>query len=727
MKFKKIILFLLVTHAGSLLHAQNRFTAVVKDAGSGEPLYGATAVVEGFQAGSISDENGVLTIESIPNGNQTIHFSFLGYEPQEHAYVFPLATADTVVIRMEVAAGEELEEVMVTTTRSTRTIQHLPTRVEFIGAEELEEKANMKPGDIRMLLSESTGIQTQQTSPTSANASIRIQGLDGRYTQLLKDGLPLYSGAASGLGLLQIPPLDLKQVEIVKGSSSTLYGGGAIAGLVNLISKTPGVRPELSFLLNGTSAGGLDVSGFYSRKYRRTGLTLFAARNSNAAYDPSGNRMSAIPKFERYTVNPRFFVYLSGKTSLDAGLNTTFEDRLGGDMEYIRGKGSDRSGYFERNRTERVSAHFSLSHAFPGASKLNLRSSYSHFHRLVAVPGYVFDGTQGAAFGEVNCSFGAENMEWVTGANLWIDRFSEKQNPLFPVRDYRQATTGLFVQNLARATDWFSLETGLRGDYVADYGFALLPRLSGLFRIGSKWTSRIGGGLGYKTPTIFTEESERLHFRNVQAVSSERNRLERSYGLHADVNYRTLIREQVMFSINHLFFYTRLRHPLLLIPQADDSYQFRNIDGHTDTRGIETNAKIGYSDFTLFLGYTLTDATVNNAAGDRYQNPLTPRHRLNAILMFEVEDKWKAGLEAYYNSRQSLSDGTEGEACWVFGAMAERIWEHFSVYANFENFTDTRQTRFGSIYSGSIASPVFKDIYAPLDGFVVNMGLKLKF
>ncbi|MDR1337081.1 MAG: TonB-dependent receptor [Tannerella sp.] len=721
---KRYILFLLVMQTCGLMQAQNRFTAIVKDAGSREALYGASAVVEGISAGSISDENGVVTIEHIPDGSHTIRFSFLGYEPQEHTCVFPQATADTVIIRME-AAGEELEEVTVTVTRSTRTIGNLPTRVEYIGTEELEEKANMKPGDIRMLLSESTGIQTQQTSPTSANASIRIQGLDGRYTQLLKDGLPLYSGAASGLGLLQIPPLDLKQVEIVKGSSSTLYGGGAIAGLVNLISRTPGARPELSFLLNGTSAGGLDISGFYSQKYRRTGLTLFAARNSNAAYDPAGNQMSAIPKFERYTVNPRFFVYFSEKTTLDAGLNATFENRLGGDMEYIRGKGSDRHSYFEQNRTERASAHFSLSHALPGTSKLNFRSSYNCFHRLMTVPGYVFDGTQGASFSEVNASFGAENMEWVTGANLWTDRFSEKQNPLIPVRDYRQLTAGVFVQNLAQLTDRFSLETGLRGDYVADYGFAFLPRISGLFRISPKWTSRVGGGLGYKTPTIFTEESERVHYRSVLPVSSDQHQLERSYGLHADANFRTQLWEQVTVSVNQLFFYTRLRRPLLLIPQ-DGFFQFRNIDGHTDTRGAETNVKAGYGDFTLFLGYTLTDAAVNDA-GVRYQNPLTPKHRLNTVLMYENEDRWKAGLEAYFNSRQSLSDGTPGEACWVFGAMAERIWKHFSIYINFENFTDTRQTRFGNIYSGSITAPVFKDIYAPLDGFVVNMGLKLKF
>jgi outer membrane receptor for ferrienterochelin and colicins len=127
---------------------------------------------------------------------------------------------------------------VVSATRSSRTIANIPTRVEVISGEELDEKSNMKPGDIRMVLAESTGIQTQQTSATSGNSSIRIQGLDGKYTQIIRDGFPLYSGFSGGLGLLQVAPLDLKQVEVIKGSSSTLYGGGAIAGLVNLVSKT---------------------------------------------------------------------------------------------------------------------------------------------------------------------------------------------------------------------------------------------------------------------------------------------------------------------------------------------------------------------------------------------------------------------------------------------------------------------------------------------------------
>jgi iron complex outermembrane receptor protein len=93
--------------------------------------------------------------------------------------------------------------------------------------------------------------------------------------------------------------------------------------------------------------------------------------------------------------------------------------------------------------------------------------------------------------------------------------------------------------------------------------------------------------------------------------------------------------------------------------------------------------------------------------------------------MYEIEDKLKLGLEAYYFSRQQLSDGTFGKRYWITGFMIEKLWEKFSVYINFENFTNTRQTRFDAIYTGTIDNPVFKDIYAPVEGFVVNGGIKI--
>lgn len=620
----------------------------------------------------------------------------------------------------------ELGTVTVSSTRSSRSIRDIPTRIEFIGGEELAEKSNMKPGDIRMMLSESTGIQTQTTSATSANSSIRIQGLDGRYTQILKDGFPLYSGAASGLGLLQTPPLDLKQVEVIKGASSTLYGGGAIAGLVNLISKTPGKARELRFHINGTSARGLDINGFYSQRFGKWGTTLFAARNSNVPYDPAGIGLTAIPKFERYVVNPKIFWYPSARTTIVAGVNTAFENRIGGDLHYIRGESSPTGGYYERNQTRRISTQFSGAHRLNDANSFSFKNSYSFFNRIITTPGYEFEGTQHTTYTEATYSHDGDKLDWVAGGNLLTDAFREKARTAFPLRDYSQTTLGAFAQSTWHAAEKLFVETGLRGDYVVDYGFSLLPRLSVLYKFSPKFSSRVGGGFGYKAPTVFTEESERLQYRNVLPISPQTNELERSYGVNGDMNYRTSFANgKLTLTLNQLFFYTRINSPLLLRPTSGGRYQFQNIDGHIESRGGETNMKLGYGDFKLFLGYTYTDASVH-AGGVKTEQPLTPQHRVNSVLFYELEDKWKLGLEAYYYSPQQLSDGRTGRDYWIAGFMAERLWERFSVYVNFENFLDARQTRFDTIYTGTFANPQFRDIYAPLDGFVVNGGIKLK-
>jgi iron complex outermembrane receptor protein len=475
---------------------------------------------------------------------------------------------------------------------------------------------------------------------------------------------------------------------------------------------------------NGTSAKGLDLNGFYGQKLGKVGVTVYAARNSSEAYDPADIGLTAIPKFERYTINPKVFIDLNDKNKLDVGLNYTTEDRIGGDMLYLEGKGDATHSYFEENNTDRFSTQLTFAHTFDNASALVIKNSINHFDRDINLPGYEFEGTQNSTFTEISYATNKETNEWIGGLNLWTDGFSEVQFTPTPLRDYNQTTIGAFVQNNIGLSEQFKLESGLRADYVIDYGFAVLPRVSLMYKPSARFSSRIGGGLGYKAPTIFTEESERIQYQNVLPISSTTNKLERSYGMNWDFNYKTSIAGgAVGVSINQLFFYTYLKDPLFLEPTGPSDFQFVNIDGNINSKGAETNLKFDYGDFKLFIGYTFTDAKVNNN-GVVSQNPLTSKHRLNNVLMYEVEESWKIGLEAYYFSPQLLSDGT-GKEYWICGLMIEKVWERLSLYINFENFFDTRQTRFDTIYTGTITNPVFRDIYATDDGFVANGGIKI--
>lgn len=720
LKFLAVFIVMLMS---SLVNAQNRFEAHIYDAQTNSPLAGANASVKGTSVGATTNEQGLLVLDNVPTGTQTIVISFMGYETREMQFEFPVEADEPQVIYL-FPQGEEMEEVIISSTRSRRTIADLPTRVEVISGEELGEKGNMKPGDIRMLLNETTGIRTQQTSATSYNSSIRIQGLDGKYTQLLKDGYPLYSGFSGGLSLLQIVPLDLQQVEVIKGASSTLYGGGAIAGLVNLVSKKPSDDGELNFLLNGTSALGLDVSGFYSNTWNKIGTTVFASYNYGNPYDPADIGLTAIPEFNRYTVNPKLFYYFNAHTTLEVGVNTVIEERTGGNIDFIEGE-PVQDAYFERNNTERVTTRIGFDQYYLDGSYLSIKNSFSFFDRKIEIPNFVFSGDQFASFNEVAYNFGNIEMEWIAGLNLNVDRFEEDPNPDSQIVDYNHITYGAFLQNNWSLSSSFSLESGMRADYQNEYGFFLLPRLSAMFNFSEDVTARVGGGLGYKTPTIFTEDAERIQFQNVLPIDVSQTEAERSIGLNLDVNYRTQLFETIDFSLNTLLFYTKVEDPLILSNSTGEFYEYMQPEGYIDTKGLEANMRFKYGNFKLFTGYTLADVN-RHYGGETTEMPLVAQHRLNNVLVYELEESLVIGLEGYYYGPQELNDGSTGQDYWIFGLMTEKKWEDFSIFLNFENFTDTRQTEFDTIYTGSISDPQFRDIYAPVDGFVINGGVKIK-
>lgn len=708
------------------LIAQNTLDITVKDSLNSEPLLGVLAVLPALNKGAISDEQGKIYFDNVPNGAYTLRLSYIGYATLKRSLSFPIDKKDQGQTVFMVPQAEEMDEVTLVSTRSSRTIEDIPTRVEVIAGEELSEKGNMKPGDIRMLLNESTGIRTQQTSATSYNSSIRIQGLDGKYTQLLRDGFPLYSGFASGLSLMQIAPLDLKQVEVIKGSSSTLYGGGAIAGLVNLISKTPEEEAELSFMANGTSALGLDFSGFYSERFKKLGATVFASYNLGTPYDPADIGLTAIPKFDRFTLNPKLYWYPGERTEFLLGVNTIWEDRLGGNMDFIKGRRVT-DPYFESNETERISSQLGLKHAFDERNRLELKNSFSLYDRTIQIPDFTFTGYQRSSFSELNFSSSIEGgAEWIIGMNLWTEYFNDTRQNETESLDRSYDIFGLFAQNVWPIHETLTLETGLRTDFHSDFGTVVLPRLSLLYEPSRALTFRLGGGLGYKTPSVFVEDAERLQFRNILPIDIREVDLERSLGGNVDMNYKWVPLPGMTMSINTLLFYTRINDPMLLVPERNGFFRFRQPGGNVETRGAEVNLKVKYGDFKLFTGYT--HANVNQVQnGMESDFPLVAKHRLNNVLMYEKEEDLWVGLEAYYYSPQKLNSGEIGRSYWILGLMSEKkLGDKLSVFLNFENFLDTRQTRFDAIYSGNINDPQFLDIYAPIDGFVINGGFKIR-
>jgi outer membrane receptor for ferrienterochelin and colicins len=587
----------------------------------------------------------------------------------------------------------------------------------------LGEKAIMNPTNISMVLRESTGIQMQQTSLSSGNTNIRIQGLDGRYTQLLRDGFPLYGGFSSGLSILQIPPLDLQQFEIIKGSSSTLYGGGAIAGLINMVSKTPDEEPALDIMLTQTQALGSTANVFYSKRNEKFGVSLYASGHSQKVYDPENDGFSNLPKTTSISFNPKFFYYPSEKTTFWFGLNGTYDDRIGGDVTKIESGENGIHQYTEENISKRVSSQAVYKTQIDSISSLNIKNSISFFDRNLTIPGFSFDGKQFNTFTEVTYKKTSLKTDWIFGANLYTSNFDENNNATLQ-RDQTDITYGMFANSILDISDNWILETGLRADYNTDFGIFPLPKISLLYKNDSGFSCRIGGGLGYKIPDIFTEEAEFINFENVIGIDKSSLKAERSYGVNLDFNYQTRLFETIGFSINQLFYVTAINNGLLLNSTNNGLFAFENATDEILSKGAETNIKFTYKDFRWFLNYALIDTKLNYLAGNP-QKPLTAKHNAGSVLMYE-SDKWRIGYETFYTGKQFLSNGTETTDFVTMGLLLMRNFKFGSAFVNFENFTDRRQSRFSPLVLPPHENPEFPEIYAPTDGFIFSVGIIIK-
>ncbi len=684
-----------------------------------ESLPGATVLIKSLKKGAITDLSGIARIENVPNGQYFVSVSFVGYEQIEQSIQVPMQ--EVLIVYMK-ESENALDAIVLQSTRSTRTIKNIPTRIEFIGAEELSEKTAMNASNIAMVLRESTGIQMQQTSLSSGNTNIRIQGLDGRYTQLLRDGFPLYSGFSSGLSILQIPPVDLKQFEIIKGSSSTLYGGGAIAGLVNMVSKTPKEEPQLDLMVTQTQALGSTFNTFYAKRNNKWGYTLYGSGHYQKVYDPEDDGFSNLPETKSVTINPKLFYYPSEKTIMWFGLNGTYDDRTGGDVKKIEDGENGIHQYTEENISKRLSTQAVLETKIDDKQSVTIKNSIAYFDRNLKIPDLTFEGNQWNTFTEATYQRKGQRADWVLGANLYSVSFDEDSQ--FVERDQNDITYGLFLNTIYDISENWILETGLRTDYAQDWGVFALPRVSLLFKLNSSFTSRVGGGLGYKIPDIFTEEAELVNFRDVQPIDNDMLNAERSYGLNMDFNYQTSLTDEIGFSINQLFYITAIRDGLLLNNTSAGLFQFENAKGDILSRGAETNIKFTYKDFKWFLNYALIDTRLNYLPGNP-QKPLTAKHNAGSVIMYETST-WRIGYETYYTGTQFLSSGIKTTDFITMGVLAMRNYSWGSAFVNFENLTDRRQSRFSPLVVPPHENPTFPEIYAPTDGFILSVGVILK-
>jgi outer membrane receptor for ferrienterochelin and colicins len=698
----------------AVAQAQHTIRVVVKDHDSKEPIAGATLLLAA--SNGLTNKSGFTEFANLPPGLHRIKASHAGYQDYSDTLRLPRPATDTLEILL-VPEEEELGEVIVQSTRTSRTIKNTPTRVETIDGEELDEKNNMRPANVAMLLHESTGIQVQQTSATSANANIRMQGLDGRYTQLLKDGYPSFGNFANGLSILEIPPLDLAQVEVIKGPASVLYGGGAIAGVVNFISKTPQPGFSGNFILNQSHIGQRNLGGYVSQRKGRWGFSLLGLANFQKEYDVDNDNFSELPYNRNFTITPRLFYFGKNGATLMLGNSYTQSTNIGGDMRVIAGNEGPTAVYFEKNNTRRNTTMLEWDKRWARGIHIKLKQGLAIFNRQMGRPNYRFEGRSLNSFTDWSLMRTQNKQTWVMGLNVVVDRFVQKGQGLL---DATVTTGGGYIQHTWDINSLIKLESGLRAEHLRYKGqgydgkqFFVLPRVSALFNLSNQWSSRVGVGWGYKAPTIFTEQTEQVQYQSILPLVGAK--AEQSFGGTADVNYRVRLANGLAISWNQLFFYTSILRPLVLQTDVLGNRVFANAARPVTSYGWESNLKFIYrQDLKLFVGYTFTQAEARYLSGNPLL-PLQPRHKLNLALLYEKEGKFKY-----------LYNGSATPSFWELGFMAQKDIGKLALFINFENFTDQRQSRYKGVVNPTFTNPSFDDIWNHVEGFVMNGGIKLK-
>ena len=610
-----------------------------------------------------------------------------------------------------------LEEIVVTSTRSPTLIVDAPLRIEAVPADEIEENLTIQPGNVSLLFKELAGVRLQSSAPGLGGAALQLRGMPGRHTLVLTDGLPLLGAEPDAFGILQTPPLDLERVEVIKGAASALYGGAALGGVLNLISRAPDA--ESGVLANVNSRGGRDLSGFFAAKgASRWSGTFIAGAHDQSREDVDGDGWADLAAYRRYTLRPRLWRDDGAGHTLFVTAGFVNEDREGGTMP---GRVLPSGGAFaEALHTRRVDAgavsHWTLGDQEAVSGRMSITST--HLDRTFG--SQRVDSSQTTAFAELAWNGQARGHRWVLGAVVEHDQLAVAA---VPGLSYTYNVPAIFGQDEYAPTRWLTLAGSARVDAHNDYGTFLSPRISALFqRPNSAWSLRASVGAGFAAPTPSVDEVEATGLGALLPLRGLR--AERATTASLDAKW-----SNDGWDVNASVFTSEIRAPLAVLPQAADKLMLTNASAPRRAPGAEILVHYVAGPLHAIAAWSYLNATEADAVGVRHDAPLVPHHTATLDGIVESRNRGRVGLELDYTGPQALADNpyrTYSRGYFQLNALAELRFGKFSVFMNAINVTDVRQTRYDPLIRSSTGpggNPI-TDVWAPLDGCTLNIGIR---
>ncbi|KAA2244766.1 TonB-dependent receptor [Chitinophaga agrisoli] len=592
----------------------------------GRPLPFASIGFSDLKTGAVTNEAGEYTLQHIPAGRHQLQVSAVGFV--KHAQ--PVQIKAGGITRLDITlqtASSSLNEVVVTGTLKPVTKMESPVPVDVFTP--LFFRKNPTPS-LFDALQNINGVRPQLNCNVCNTGDIHINGLEGPYTMVMIDGMPIVSALSTVYGLSGIPNSLVERVEIVKGPASTLYGSEAVAGLINIITKDPETAPRLTADVFSTSWQEYNVDlGLRFNAGNAHSLLGVNYYNYQHPIDNNGDGFTDVTLQHRISVFNKWSFARKQQRIASLAARYYYEDRWGGDMRWGKQwRGTD-SIYGESIRTSRLEVIGS--YQLPLREKIMLQYSFNVHDQNSAYGKTWFLANQKIAFAQLTWDkqLGSHNL--LAGIPLRYTYYddntvaTEKPTPHGPAdAPTKTWLPGVFLQDEIRLFPKHTLLLGMRYDYNSIHGSILTPRLAYKWAPTEQDVLRLNIGTGYRVVSVFTEDHAALTGAR-QVVIREDLRPEKSWNIN--LNYVKKINlNNAFLGLDMSAFYTRFSNKI--IPDyntSPDSIIYNNLDGYAVSKGFSLNADIAFSfPLKILAGATLMDVnTITHVNGQNIkQRPL---------------------------------------------------------------------------------------------------------
>lgn len=600
-----IFLIFVFTLSISKANAQELFSISGTVKSGDSMVSGISVFLEGTTLGSISDKNGKFVIKNIPPANYTIRTKALGFKDFETSVSIVVQSIGNLEINI-IEQALRFDELIVTGTMKEISIHDSPVKVNSISQQFIQKSASTSIMDAIQYVN---GLYNQVDCAVCGTNNIRINGMEGPYTAVLIDGMPIMSSLASIYGLNGINTNLIRNIEIIKGPSSTLYGSSAMAGVINIRTVQTETAPKLS--LNAQSStyleNEIDLSTSFSAG--RSDV-LFGAHTyiQNNYFDQNGDSFSDIPQSNRLNIFSKINFNQKKGNDFNVSAKLYLEDRLGGVSDYSHGIRGSGEVYGESIYTKR--AELLSRYELPFLNQeLRVESSYSYHDQDSYYGSYQYEALQHTAFGNL-----IWDKRWNTNQNLIVGT-SLTYDYLNQVFDGNRLNGGSIDRKLIPSiysqydhvfTSHFRALAGLRVENHENHGLVYSPRFNFKYSNDFETTLRLNIGTGFRNVNLFTEEHEALTGGRA-VVIAEDLQPEQSNNIALNLNQIVEINSSVL-NIDLDLYHTRFSNQILPNYDTQGIILYRNLDGFSVSRGVSLSATHNFlKPISYTVGVTFQD------------------------------------------------------------------------------------------------------------------------